>query len=1555
MPSLLLKPWFVLFNLFAAAAVCAEPSNGTTGGGVPSLGVPAPARAYYHEPAWKPRAVLPAADALRGDFWPASPAVQVDYDDPGFDASRLGALPAPGVHPRVLVTPADVETIRARVALGDKASAPFRAMWGRATKSQDAFYALVAKDDALGRRLAAELVAKLKALQPKLDVIDRQPDRDNLWAVERSLIASGDPNPPTEIWALLDYDYLHGWMSPEERELVRKTVARITAGRITNFMTVPDHFMINNHQGFGMEFIRLLLLIEGEQGYDQRVFDLAARKARAMLDWYLDKDGMCYESIKGWLNVSAFVAFGRRQADFLKHSHLRAKMRFFQAALRWEDGEWHIRDEMRASAFHVIWMMHYLHPHDPGIDLLYTASLTTHPFLTDASARWPNPVGISPELLLLFANEDAKSAVWTAQKQIDSLNLPLTWRDDVRGYVETRNSWRKDDLHLGFTCKQDFFYGGHEGSEDSRIILWKDGVNWIRDTNMLATKATFLQNMLTVDGKGLHVPAAPGVWLGTRETPGGVVSAADGRVGYSFTKSMQVHPLDFPSAKLRYYAPFAEGNFDLTRDLQVAFHPGTVRWNDGYAHTDYGPWSGETRLVENYKMWNPMEQAYRTVHLARGANPYVLIIDDAKKDSQPHLFEWNITVPEDTELIDAKTPEVVFQNTEPSTVREDDLLLGRTGTPRDPKTGKFQPKKGDPLCLIRVLWRNTNYGFPVPRFERIEGFAHVTVPAIAVSPEFRILIYPHRAGDPLPVTTWNLDRTELSVKFKGAHDIYRFGQTDGGRTVFSMERDGQPVIKSEAPPARPVFEVRNRRFDVNDFRTTRMADKVPEYRFAGSITAALVRPPAPALIRYTVDGSDPGSSSPVYESPIAVKQSCELKARLFDPRWTSGPQQSEVAAARFVSMPLEPGQAEPPPGARPGLLARVYEKKTVLWNDRGFFEAAKGMMPDLSLDAPLVTASASGFELPHAVPASPISRQCKAFYRFSGWFHAPEPGTYEFAVDSCGPVTLDCGKQAAIEWTGVFHQQQSVRYGEAVLDRGWHPIDLVVCDPLFWNLATTGVMPFSVTMRRDGGAMQPVSAEALCFQPDGQTLAPAPEIIWHEPVAAVWLERGAMLSVYDRDNKNRETDYLDVDNLAPLREGPASLIETNVKPGLVRRYDGWFHAPTDGVYTFDLPARRGENAGLGELRAAYQSQFRVEDEVVVQRGVAGRAPTGKTGLKAGWHRVSLRLGASIAGGSVSYPDGQSVPLAADLLSRPVLVAIHPGDGGTAEIYGPTPVAMSLPPGRHAVIRFTRDGTVPGVDAALYSGPFSVDSSSAITACAFENGSAITPPARVKLIRVNVPTANQLAAIRFDQWDGNPGIANLSAGATVWIAPGAACVDGRHGHAVAVNRAAVGDAAHPAAVDVNLTHGAGTGGFKVTGLRMKENAITVGVWFLSETGNGKLFGKDGYNAFGKSYKTVSCAVQGKELRAGPGHLNGGKITPGAWQHVVMTGNENELAVYLNGERVSSGPGAPTLTTDALDFFSDHPASVDRVRIFNRVLKAEDIKQWFEWERQHPDGV
>ncbi len=1438
-------------------------------------------RDYYHEPAWKPRAILPYEDAIKGNFWPKSPKVSIAFNDPDFATERLSEVPAPGVHPRVLVSPKDVGMIRAKVALGDKAPWPFRVMWARVMKSRNAFYALVTKNNALGKELAGQLVEKLKSLEPKLDQMDKMPDSENIWAVERSIIATGEPDPPTEIWDLLDYDYLSGWMSASERELARRIIARITARRISNFLMVPDHFMNNNHEGFGMEYIRLMLLIEGEKGFNSELFKLSCQKVNAMLDWYLDKDGMCYESIKGWLNVSAITAVGLRERNLLKHDHLRTKMGFFRAALRWEEGAWKIRDEMRASAFHVIWMMHYYHPNDPAIDFLYKASLSTHDFLRDAEAKWPNPVGIVNELLLLYADDgmtgkEGQPFDWNDQKQIDNLKLPVTWKDDLRGYVETRNSWRKEDLHLGFVCKQDFLYGGHEGSENNRLTLWKDGVNWIQDNNMLATKATFLQNMLTVDGQGCHWPPAPGTWLGVKESAEGLVAAGDGKNGYSYSKSMQVHPLYFPSAKIPYYAPFADGNFDLSRDIQVAFHPGTIRHNDGYAHTDYGPWSGETRLVEGYRSFNPMQQFYRTVQLARGENPYVLVIDDAKKDELTHQFDWNISVPLNVDLVEAITPEIQFQNTDPSDVRMDDLILGKAGTERDATTGKLKPKKGDPLCLIRVLWRNSTYGFPVPRFERYQGYNQVVVPAKAVSPEFRVLIYPYKFGEPIPKTSWNANRTELTVQINNKTDVYQFGQTDGGRTVLSMKRGGKPVLTSDARPARPVLLVRGNRFDVNDLRYTRDESKIPTYLMDENGAFQLERVSAPAQLRYTLDGSQPTETSALYTRPVPVQSGCDLKAIVFDPEWTAGPQKSEVTMAHLILKSAEKGLAEAPSGSQSGLLARVYEKNTKLYNDKGFFEASRVMMPDLSKESAILVTATENFVLPRAISKQPMEQQCKGFYQYSGFFHAKEKGVYQFDVNSCGPVTLDIGQQTVIEHTGVFHQQQAHRQGEAVLDKGWHPIGLIVSDPLFWNINSLEPMPLEVKFKVDGGNYTMIENADLKYVADNKIVSkPQPEIKWLDALQRLpQMEAGFDLTYFDQTGKRRDPDFLDIDGMKPYRNERVSMMESSESRNTVRMYSGYFYAPISGIYIFRTLGRAGESAGLGARQASCQNQIRIGDEIVVQRGVYGRNPSGEIGLKEGWHPVSLRFGPSETTCNVQLPDGQMVQMNGNNIFR----------NKVTEVAGE-------------------------VKTDLQSG--------------------------------------LLGEVTFDQWDGKTAYYPVQSKFQIWINPSGKINGGPYGKAIEVR---TGESKLVTAVDVNVSRGASKPGLKLHHLSMCDNALSVAMWFKTSEKSGKLFGKDGYNAFGKGYKTISCSVDNGRLLANPGHLTGGIVIPDKWQFVVVTASESQMCLYLDGVRFATGPGTKEITTDALDFFLGHNATFAKLKLYNRPLADQEVKQLYNSENK-----
>jgi hypothetical protein len=146
---------------------------------------------------------------------------------------------------------------------------------------------------------------------------------------------------------------------------------------------------------------------------------------------------------------------------------------------------------------------------------------------------------------------------------------------------------------------------------------------------------------------------------------------------------------------------------------------------------------------------------------------------------------------------------------------------------------------------------------------------------------------------------------------------------------------------------------------------------------------------------------------------------------------------------------------------------------------------------------------------------------------------------------------------------------------------------------------------------------------------------------------------------------------------------------------------------------------------------------------------------------------------------------------------------------------------------------------------------------------------------------------------------------------------------------------------PGAVDINMTRGAGRVPLKLHFLKMRDPEFTVAGWFRSDTGEGRLFGKQGLTAYGKSYRTVAVSVAGGRLRADPGRLTGGSFAAGTWHHVALSATPTRLALYLDGQLVAEGPGVPGLATDSLDFLPDHTGALGAFEIHNRELTAQEV--------------
>ena len=110
---------------------------------------------------------------------------------------------------------------------------------------------------------------------------------------------------------------------------------------------------------------------------------------------------------------------------------------------------------------------------------------------------------------------------------------------------------------------------------------------------------------------------------------------------------------------------------------------------------------------------------------------------------------------------------------------------------------------GQPMLLVRVL--NVNSTKPVvPTIVELPNLANpknyspirrLLIPADAVSPDFRVLLFAFQQGDALPQTTWNGDRTAVSVEAGGVKDRVEFIPGKSGKTSVAVVRAGKTLVQ----------------------------------------------------------------------------------------------------------------------------------------------------------------------------------------------------------------------------------------------------------------------------------------------------------------------------------------------------------------------------------------------------------------------------------------------------------------------------------------------------------------------------------------------------------------------------------------------------------------------------------------------------------------------------------------------------------------------------------------------------------------------------------------
>ena len=568
--------------------------------------------------------------------------------------------------------------------------------------------------------------------------------------------------------------------------------------------------------------------------------------------------------------------------------------------------------------------------------------------------------------------------------------------------------------------------------------------------------------------------------------------------------------------------------------------------------------------------WNPVEKAFRSAALVRGKRPYAMIVDDIRKDEQTRLYQWTMQMPADVEIIRSG---------------ERWAVLGAKEIPADKNVKGSKPQPDKRRLLVQIMdidMTSKRDGLAIALESSSLGndaFAQgnlrkrLVIPARTSEPRFKILLYPHVEGDPLPDVLWNEAGSMCELVFSDQTDRWSFAPAADGRTALSVSRDGKELATVKAAPAAPVIVTQSR-------------------VFTGSQRIELA-PPGPAQeIRYTLDGSEPGENSAFYTGPLVIDASSTLKAATFARRWAFGEQgHSQVIEARFVKQALRP--ADGSVSNKSGLNAGIYQG---YWNQ----------LPDFSALKPVANHVVESITLPPGTPAKGFGLVLE------GELCVPADGVYTLALRCDDAACLWIGDQLVVDHDG--QHIVSTKTGEIALAAGTHRLRVAHCDGAL-ALGTDkgdGSWAFEALWAPAGAALQEIPASAL-----GRADGPDAAAATYPPVAAVKglsTMPGLVYSTYDRSAAVGTLDFLDVSSGRRLRNDTRELIETpESAPGLLHVYQGFLSVPHSGVYQFQLDA-----SGVGELALG--------ETVAARVGIGAHDVAQAVKLDAGLVPITLKLG-----------------------------------------------------------------------------------------------------------------------------------------------------------------------------------------------------------------------------------------------------------------------------------------------------------------------------------------
>ena len=668
-----------------------------------------------------------------------------------------------------------------------------------------ALYCLLTNDDVRGQEVANAIATYYRINEPLIDKhlamsdseFGTDPDKAN--SAETSWRGMHGVVPHMDI--AFSLDFAGKWMSAEQKDVMRRIIAKATYGRSSYGQDGPISWRDTNHTTWHLTNLLAMSAIEGLEGFDAESFARGQETVRSFLDWGIDAAGQMYESngkSGGGIEYQtlSMIMLGRRGDNLWGHPHWR-NLPEAQALMTSPNGRAVLSSGTWGGASfepQTVGQIAAFFPNNKNTDYLLSLAypdVDLAKFDADAyraqveknagRIRLPGPTYCGFVRAFPFCRD------WKRTER-QELNLPLGWSDDRHGMLSVSSDGTANASWLAMQVRPNHYIGsGHHHADLGMFYFSGQGVNWVTESPFAKTYDGRFHNEVLIDGIAeANGTPARATYLGANLQKQSGLGIADLTYAYSWKWLTQVQlwdqgfitPTDAP----------AKMGWELETD------PKTLARFVGTQHYKMRLW-WPTYTFSNWMPtlrapWNPVKYAFRTAGLVRGNHSYGVVVDDVKKDDQTRLYQWT-----------AMLAPGVWQ-ADVAGLPKGQIALGyRLADPKLKAAARSDIKlsQGDPMLLVVAL-DPADAGdaqMPLVKVETLtdkEGkYDRLSVNLRAAQSNFKVLMIPAKFGEEMPKVTFNVATGSGSIQWNDQKDSFLFTKGDDGRTRFVTLRGDKTI------------------------------------------------------------------------------------------------------------------------------------------------------------------------------------------------------------------------------------------------------------------------------------------------------------------------------------------------------------------------------------------------------------------------------------------------------------------------------------------------------------------------------------------------------------------------------------------------------------------------------------------------------------------------------------------------------------------------------------------------------------------------------------------